>query len=408
VNLAFHQWKRWLALALVLLLLALVGGLGYRRWRAAPAVAADSGSTPAAVPSTAAAAIEHRTWTEPGGHYFAGTVGALGPVQISLRRSDDHYVSGRCLWERSGQRAEFSGRWLDGGWTHLAIAEGSGVTAGEVHLTGKMVGQPPAFTGQWVSADGANSVPVHLRQVAELVVFVGVSGISPLGSDDSRVLHRIEAAYPVFPESSRLLGFASRSVREVTREIAVRRLHADAVEDYLKGPHVEGDSIWRSTVEWEIDFAADRAVSLLGRLYEYEGGFHGMRTFETRTYIDTADGLHEVELADLFPPGSAGPRRVAALCVQDLERQSEDFVKDSFAMGDRQEALEMVSHSPFTLSATGLHCFYAQEELSYSHDEWEVGIPFSALRPYLRRDGPAARFEAAAPPVVPAAVIAKP
>jgi hypothetical protein len=402
MNSAAPKRKWLLTTAVVVVLLAVSGGLGYRRWRAAPAPAAGSGSAPAARPSTAALAIEHRTWTEPKGHYFAGTVGALGPVQISLRRSDDHYVSGRCLWERSGQRAEFSGRWLDGGWTHLAIEAGSGATAGEVHLTGKMAGQPPAFTGQWVSADGANSVPVQLRQVAELVVFIGVSGISPLGPDDSRVLHRIEAAYPVFPESARLLDFAGRSVREATREIAVRRLHADAVEDYLKGPHVEGDSIWRSTVEWEIDFAADRAVSLLGRLYEYEGGFHGMRTFETRTYVDTADGLHEVEWADLFPPGSAGPRRVAALCVQDLERQSEDFVKDSFAMGDRQEALEMVSGSAFTLSAAGLHCFFAQEELSYSHEEWEVVIPFNALRPYLRRDGPAALFE------VPAAVAAKP
>lgn len=392
------QHWRPVVLALLVLLLLAGGGFGHRRWRAARA--AQAAREAALRPASAAAAVvlEHRCWTEPGGHYFAGTIGTLGPVQIRVDLDEDSYVWGRCRWERSGQRVEISGRWLAGGSTQLDIPDRRGPEATDVTLLGKMVGEPPAFEGRWLGAAGQSEVPVRLRHVAARQVFVCVSGRSPLGAASGRAMHRIEAAYPVFPRSNDFLCRANERLQRETREIAIERLHETAVEGYLTDlDEVEGPT-WISAVDWEIDFAAGRAVSLLARRYEYEGGAHGTRWFRTQTLVDSADGPDDVALADLFPPGSAGPKRVAALCVEDLQRQyGGDFIEESFANGDRQEALEMVSRGGFTLSAAGLHCLFAPEELSYSHTESEVIIPFAVLRPYLRRAGPAALFGAAKP-----------
>jgi len=308
--------------------------------------------------------------------YYVGTIGERLRIQMTLDRDEQH-ASGSYYYEHVGQPLKLKGRLDDAGKLTLREQDERQRVTGT--FTGEFVDGGLQFSGLWSSADGRRQLKCQLRQVAEF--------------DLLRLRHgdRVEASCRV----PQLMGDADglRQVNLGLRRAAYKSTleFVDSARPLFRELPAHAPHRYERRLHHSITYYSPTFLSVLVADWQYTGGAHGNVEFRSRN-LSIRDGrLVAVSWQDLFRSPEDAERRISDFCLADLKRQQAEWVVDgSIQQFDRGSLV-------LTASPRGLQAIFAPYAVGpYSSGVHEVLIPYRALRPVLRPEGPLERMAATA------------
>jgi hypothetical protein len=260
-------------------------------------------------------------------------------------------------------------------------------------VTGRFAGTltlaaPCRFTGTWTSGDGARrSLPFSLADAAP-----GGTGIKVAGqfiresSTKKPVPYDIDLAYPRLTGGPGLDGFNRTAEAAVRAELAAFRRAVRGAQQADSGVAPPEGGAYGLDGGVTLESVTDRVVSATLAIYSYTGGAHG--TGWTRALnVDRRTGT-ALSLRDVFAPSVDPLALLSKLCKPALQA---DLGADlTFPEGITSKAENFRS---WTIGPAGLTVtFDVYQVAAYAVGPREVVLPWPALKPYLRPDGPAAAF----------------
>lgn len=212
----------------------------------------------------------------------------------------------------------------------------------------------------------------------------------PLALKSARRDLELSAEYPV------LVGDESRAARKFNRlmrdfaEGEMRPLLRDRSDPEDGKQRMEGVPM-EHHVSHAVVYASDELVSVLFYVTGYSTpaahGYHFPVTFN----FDMKAG-RELELKDLFKPGSRYLEAVSRACVEDLDRQ---FAPGYATRGGVRPEAKAENYRSWVVTPGGLVFSFEEYQLvSYAEGEPKVLIPFDRLRDILRPGGALAALAA--------------
>lgn len=228
---------------------------------------------------------------------------------------------------------------------------------------------------------------MRLEHLAERYAVHSVGRLKGVGQQKEDLVHRIAVSFPQFRPANAFMVQINRDLKSSSLANAVPRTKEESDEMRQRDQAPSMWNLWETRVDVEIDFASSRAVSLYDCRYEYRGGAHGWYQIHGQNYLSKRGKAESLELSDLFVAKSPWQNLLSTLCMEELNRQQAMEIVSALARGDKKWALELAQVKEFTLSAAGVHCHWSPEDLGpYGQGEFEVLIPYSAVRPHLRDD----------------------
>ncbi len=141
---------------------------------------------------------------------------------------------------------------------------------------------------------------------------------------------------------------------------------------------------WEQKITYEITYFSTDLISIAGNIYLYTGGAHGMTNPLTNNFYVNRGHVRQLQLGDLFRPGSTYEEYISRLCLSNLNKKGATWIKNG-----------EVSHLAgpdlrhFTISPHGLTFYFPPYMVGpYSDGSFTVNIPFDSLKDYLDKDGP--------------------
>ena len=167
-----------------------------------------------------------------------------------------------------------------------------------------------------------------------------------------------------------------------------------AIKDFEPGPEAGKNSFERS---YNVLLANDDLISVELTEYQYSGGAHPNDSFASLTYDLSAN--KELELDELFKPGSDYKTAIAKYVVADIEKRALAFEEaDAKSEGRKpvkrddpivtEDQLSEISN--WGLTPKGLVVYFDFAHVMAAFDRTEV--PYSVISQYLKPNSPAARF----------------
>jgi len=153
------------------------------------------------------------------------------------------------------------------------------------------------------------------------------------------------------------------------------------------GGSVPGKAAFTLDIKYEEE-PADRAViSLRFQAVSYTGGAHGVPTLRTFNYDLTRGRM--LALDDLFLPGSGYLKILADRCIAELRTLGlgdDDWIR-------RGAGPEAENYADWNFTPEGFQVTFGIYQVApYAAGRQEVVVPYAALRPFARPDGPLALF----------------
>ena len=328
--------------------------------------------------------------------YFKGSIGSTLGLQMKLVREGER-LNGSYFYQKVGTKIDLNG----------TVDKDGNVVLTEFDSGGKQTG---VFQGFWkpeesglLSIAGNWKAPNSTKQTAfslheEPIEFSsGVEILARRIADSNKKLkYEIDAEYPQLTGSGSpnyekfnqmVRGLINGKVSQFRKEM-VPEEGEDAGADTL--PETMGSSL---DIDYTLSLAQDDLISLdFGVGSYYRGAAHPNSYSETVNF-DLKNGK-SIKLADLFNPGSKYLQTISSYSIQDLKKQSKNA--DSMLDDDwiqRGAGPDAKNYQSWTISRKGLGInFDAYQVGPYAAGPQHVTIPYSALKDFIRVDGPIGQF----------------
>ncbi len=322
-----------------------------------------------------------------------GTLGGNLRIAMNLQPAPGRprEYAGTYCYEKA---APYVPRWLSvqgtraaaGGALTLTETDPEGKKTGRFVLAPtKAAGRGAAFTGTWQSPDGSRRLPVSLSEAGAVPAGVTVGEGRVGGSGKKPIPYEMDVVWPRLSGVPGLDAFNRAAEKEARSEVAhfrtaLKEQAADAANAVPPG------GSWDLSTGFTVRSVTDRAVSGEISVGSYMGGAHGS-SWTRAVNVDRRTGAR-LALKDLFSPGVDAPALLSRLCRPPLlaDLGEEAF----FAEGVAPKA---ENFQDWTMAPEGLIVnFDVYQVAPYAVGPREVILPWAALKPHLRADGPAAPF----------------
>lgn len=328
--------------------------------------------------------------------YFKGSIGSTLGLQMKLVREGER-LNGSYFYQKVGTKIDLNG----------TVDKDGNVVLTEFDSGGKQTG---VFQGFWkpeesglISIAGNWKAPNSTKQTAfslheEPIEFSGGVEILArrIADSNKKLKYEIDARYPQLTGSGSpnyekfnqmVRGLINGKVSQFRKEM-VPEEGEDAGADTL--PETMGSSL---DIDYTLSLAQDDLISLdFGVGSYYRGAAHPNSYSETVNF-DLKNGK-SIKLADLFNPGSKYLQTISSYSIQDLKKQSKNA--DSMLDDDwiqRGAGPDAKNYQSWTISRKGLGInFDAYQVGPYAAGPQHVMIPYSALKDFIRVDGPIGQF----------------
>lgn len=168
-----------------------------------------------------------------------------------------------------------------------------------------------------------------------------------------------------------------------------------AIKDFEPGPEAGKNSLERN---YNVLIATDDLISVEMTEYQYSGGAHPNDSFESLTYDLAAN--KELELDDLFKPGSDYKTAIARYVVADIEKRAV-AIEESDAKSEGRKPVkrddpivtedQLSEVSSWGLTPKGLVVYFDFAHAISVFDR--TVVPYNVISEYLKPNSPAARYQ---------------
>ena len=326
--------------------------------------------------------------------YFKGSIGNTLGLQMKLVREGER-LTGSYFYQKVGTKINLNG----------AIDKDGNVVLAEFDSGGKQTGE---FQGFWkseesglISIAGNWKAPNSTKQTAfslheEPIEFSGGVEIVArrIAENNKKLKYEIEAEYPQLTGSGSpnyekfnqmVRGLINGKVSQFRKEMV-----PEEGEDTDALPETMGSDL---NIGYTLALAQDDLISLDFSVGSYYRGAAHPNSYSETVNFDLKNGK-SIKLADLFNPRSNYLQTIASYSIQDLKKQSKNA--DSMLDDDwiqRGAGPDPKNYQSWTISKKGLGInFDAYQVGPYAAGPQHVMVPYSALKDFIRVDGPLGQF----------------
>ena len=379
--------------ALALVLVVGIGATGCRRNAAPPPTAPPL--APASTPQLAH--TEGGNIPVPETKYFKGSIGSSLDLQMKLVRTADQ-LSGSYFYQRIGTRINLRGKIEPDG--HFVLDE--------FDQAGKQTG---IFKGLWtvdaqdglIKLAGNWSKPPNEKGADKMVAFsvheepIALTGdvelvAKQIKESNKKLMYEIAAQYPQFSGGSNpnfekfnqlVRGVVTKEVTQFKKDV-----QPEAGEERPQGSM--GSDI---SIGYEVALAQDNLVSVQFDVGSYfQGAAHPNSYTEVVNY-DLKNGK-QLNLSDLFKPGSKFLQAIATYAMADLKKQSKEKgseLPDDVIQTGAGPAAKNYRSWKITRKGLGIN-FDPYQVGPYAAGAHYVLVPYANLKDMINPEGPIAQF----------------
>jgi hypothetical protein len=379
--------------SLALVLVVGIGVAGCRRNSTPPPSAPPV--TPAATPQLAHA--EGGNTLAPQTKYFKGSIGTSLDLQMKLVRSGDQ-VSGSYFYQRIGTRINLRGKVEPDGHFVLDEFDQAGKQTGLfrglwtvdaqdglIKLAGNWSKPPGEKGSDKMTAFSVHEEPIALTGDVELTA-------KQIKESNKKLMYEIAAQYPQFSGGSNpnFEKFNQLVRGIVTKEVSQFKKDVQPEEGEERPEGSMGSDI---SIGYEVALAQDDLVSVQFDVGSYfQGAAHPNSYTEVVNY-DLKTGK-QLNLSDLFKPGSKFLQVIATYAIADLKKQSQE--KGSELPDDLIQSGAGASpknYRSWKITRTGLGINFDPYQVGpYAAGAHYVLVPYATLKEVINPEGPIGQF----------------
>jgi hypothetical protein len=379
--------------SLALVLVVGIGVAGCRRNSTPPPSAPPV--TPAATPQLAHA--EGGNTLAPQTKYFKGSIGTSLDLQMKLVRSGDQ-VSGSYFYQRIGTRINLRGKVEPDGHFVLDEFDQAGKQTGLfrglwtvdaqdglIKLAGNWSKPPGEKGSDKMTAFSVHEEPIALTGDVELTA-------KQIKESNKKLMYEIAAQYPQFSGGSNpnFEKFNQLVRGVVTKEVSQFKKDVQPEEGEERPEGSMGSDI---SIGYEVALAQDDLVSVQFDVGSYfQGAAHPNSYTEVVNY-DLKNGK-QLNLSDLFKPGSKFLQVIATYAIADLKKQSQE--KGSELPDDLIQSGAGASpknYRSWKITRTGLGINFDPYQVGpYAAGAHYVLVPYATLKEVINPEGPIGQF----------------
>lgn len=379
--------------SLALVLVVGIGVAGCRRNSTPPPSAPPV--TPAATPQLAHA--EGGNTLAPQTKYFKGSIGTSLDLQMKLVRSGDQ-VSGSYFYQRIGTRINLRGKVEPDGHFVLDEFDQAGKQTGLfrglwtvdaqdglIKLAGNWSKPPGEKGSDKMTAFSVHEEPIALTGDVELTA-------KQIKESNKKLMYEIAAQYPQFSGGSNpnFEKFNQLVRGVVTKEVSQFKKDVQPEEGEERPEGSMGSDI---SIGYEVALAQDDLVSVQFDVGSYfQGAAHPNSYTEVVNY-DLKNGK-QLNLSDLFKPGSKFLQVIATYAIADLKKQSQEkgseLPDDLIQSGAGASAK---NYRSWKITRTGLGINFDPYQVGpYAAGAHYVLVPYATLKEVINPEGPIGQF----------------
>jgi hypothetical protein len=351
--------------------------------------------TPAATPQLAHA--EGGNTLAPQTKYFKGSIGTSLDLQMKLVRSGDQ-VSGSYFYQRIGTRINLRGKVEPDGHFVLDEFDQAGKQTGLfrglwtvdaqdglIKLAGNWSKPPGEKGSDKMTAFSVHEEPIALTGDVELTA-------KQIKESNKKLMYEIAAQYPQFSGGSNpnFEKFNQLVRGVVTKEVSQFKKDVQPEEGEERPEGSMGSDI---SIGYEVALAQDDLVSVQFDVGSYfQGAAHPNSYTEVVNY-DLKNGK-QLNLSDLFKPGSKFLQVIATYAIADLKKQSQE--KGSELPDDLIQSGAGASpknYRSWKITRTGLGINFDPYQVGpYAAGAHYVLVPYATLKEVINPEGPIGQF----------------
>ena len=330
--------------------------------------------------------------------YFKGSIGTSLDLQMKLYRTGDQ-LSGSYFYQRIGSRINLRGK----------IEADGRFVLDEFDPAGKQTG---VFKGLWtvdaqdglIRLAGNWSKPPGEKGSDKMTAFsvqeepIALSGDVDLSAKqiketNKKLMYEIAAQYPQFSggNNPNFEKFNQAVRASVTKRVAEFKKDMEAEEGEELRP--EGSMGSDLTIGYEIALAQDDVVSVRFDVGSYYQGAAHPNSYTDVVNYDLKNGK-QLNLADLFKPGSKYLQAIATYAIAELKKQSAaagNSLPDDMIESGASPSAKNYQSWKITRKGLGIH-FDAYQVGPYAAGAHYVLVPYANLKELINPEGPIAQF----------------
>jgi hypothetical protein len=379
--------------SLVLVLVVGIGVAGCKR-NSAPAPAAPP-AAPAATPQLANA--EGGNTPAPETKYFKGSIGSSLDLQMKLVRSGDQ-LSGSYFYQRIGTRINLRGKIEPDGHFVLDEFDQAGKQTGLfkglwtvdaqdglIRLAGNWSKPPGEKGSDKMTAFSVHEEPIALTGEVELTA-------KQIKESNKKLMYEIAAQYPQFSGGSNpnFEKFNQLVRGVVTKEVTQFKKDVQPEEGEERPEGSMGSDI---SIGYEVALAQDDLVSVQFDVGSYfQGAAHPNSYTEVVNY-DLKNGK-QLNLSDLFKPGSKFLQAIATYAIADLKKQAKEKgseLPDDLIQSGAGASAKNYRSWKITRKGLGIN-FDPYQVGPYAAGAHYVLVPYANLKDVINPEGPIGQF----------------
>ena len=379
--------------SLALVLVVGIGVAGCRRNSTPPPSAPPV--TPAATPQLAHA--EGGNTLAPQTKYFKGSIGTSLDLQMKLVRSGDQ-VSGSYFYQRIGTRINLRGNVEPDGHFVLDEFDQAGKQTGLfrglwtvdaqdglIKLAGNWSKPPGEKGSDKMTAFSVHEEPIALTGDVELTA-------KQIKESNKKLMYEIAAQYPQFSGGSNpnFEKFNQLVRGVVTKEVSQFKKDVQPEEGEERPEGSMGSDI---SIGYEVALAQDDLVSVQFDVGSYfQGAAHPNSYTEVVNY-DLKNGK-QLNLSDLFKPGSKFLQVIATYAISDLKKQSQEKgseLPDDLIQSGAGASAKNYRSWKITRKGLGIN-FDPYQVGPYAAGAHYVLVPYATLKEVINPEGPIGQF----------------
>jgi hypothetical protein len=314
--------------------------------------------------------------------------GALNERGLEMRLArEGERVSGSYAYDAVKQDIRLEGRAAGKEKFDLVEKDAAGRQTGRWSCEGEKLGEwDQDFSCKWTKPDGSGELFVALFEQA---TFASGWRVAPKTVENRKA--GVRASYPQLaaPDGAQLSAAAAHFNQLLEKKVGKQS------RDFAEG--LEGEKNLYFNVAYNVLLATDDLVSVELAYDSYAGGAHPDSSYDAVTYDLRAD--RELKLEDVFKPGTAYAKAVAAHCDKDIRRRAgvleAEAAKEEHRKAEPQEESPVLPElleeiSAFALTPRGVMIYYDLPHVVAVFDR--NFVPYSVVKNFLKPDSPAAQL----------------
>ena len=330
--------------------------------------------------------------------YFKGSIGTSLDLQMKLFRTGDQ-LSGSYFYQRVGSRInlrgkiEIDGRFVldefDPAGKQTGVFKGLWTVDaqdGLIRLAGNWSKPPGEKGSEKMTAFSVQEEPIALSGDVELTS-------KQIKESNKKLMFEIAAQYPQLTggNNPNFEKFNQVVRGSVTKRVAEFKKDMETEEG--EEPRPEGSMGSDLTIRYEIALAQDDLVSVRFEVGSYYQGAAHPNAYTDVINYDLRNGK-QMNLGDLFKPGSKFLQTIATYAIADLKKQSTaagNSLPDDMIESGASPSAKNYQSWKITKKGLGIH-FDAYQVGPYAAGPHFVLVPYANLKELINPEGPIAQF----------------